>query len=462
MDFDLDQTHDARARSFEESANAEGCDFPIQNLPFGAFTNQQSAGARLCVAIGDQVLDLCAAAELGLLRAADEDEDEVLSEVCQESCLNSLMGLGPARWRQLRRILFELLRDGSPHRAEVAPCLLPLRDITLVLPVEIGNYTDFYASVHHAANVGALFRPENPLLPNYKWVPIAYHGRASSIVLSGAAVRRPCGQILPQQAKYGLAGGPSKSAQPNSSNAKDAPQFGPCRRLDYELEIGALAGVGNEIGEPIPIAQATQHIFGLCLVNDWSARDIQAWEYQPLGPFLAKNFATSVSPWIVTADALAPFRVAAAPRSADDPQPLPYLADADDQKRGAFDVIAEVYLQTAAMRQAGCPPHRVSRGNLRDLYWTFAQMVAHHTSNGCDLRPGDMLASGTVSGADPGSRGCLLEMTRGGAEPIALPSGEQRSFLEDGDEVRLRAWCQRPGAARIGFGDCVGVVLPAS
>ena len=448
MNFALDQTHDPRARSFVESANAEGCDFPIQNLPFGAFTNQQSATARLCVAIGDQLLDLCAVAELGLLRTAEEDEDEVLSEVCQECRLNPLMGLGPARWRQLRRILFDLLGAGSPHQ-EVARCLLPQREVTLVLPVAIGNYTDFYASVHHAANVGALFRPENPLLPNYKWMPIAYHGRASSIVLSGAGVRRPSGQLK----------SPQNSSAPPDSN--DAPQFGPCRRLDYELEVGALAGVGNEIGEPIPIAEAAQHIFGLCLVNDWSARDIQAWEYQPLGPFLAKNFATSISPWIVTADALAPFRVAAAPRRADDPQPLPYLAEADDQQRGAFNVIAEVYLQSTAMRKAGCPPQCISRGNLRELYWTFAQMIAHHTSNGCDLRPGDLLASGTVSGADPTSRGCLLEMTRGGADPIALPSGEQRSFLEDGDEVRLRAWCQRPGAARIGFGECVGVVLPA-
>jgi fumarylacetoacetase len=441
MNFDLDQTHDPSARSFVESANAEGCDFPIQNLPYGAFTNRQHASARLCVAIGDQVLDLCAVAELGLLRPSEEDEDEVLAEVCQESCLNSLMGLGPERWRELRLILFELLSAGSPHRAEVASCLLAQRELTLALPVEIGNYTDFYASVHHAANVGALFRPENPLLPNYKWVPIAYHGRASSIVLSGAGVRRPCGQL---------------KSSPDAS-----PQFAPCRRLDYELEIGALVGVGNEIGEPIPIAEAAQHIFGLCLVNDWSARDIQAWEYQPLGPFLAKNFATTVSPWIVTADALAPFRVQAARRTASDPQPLSYLTDADDQQRGAFDVIAEVYLRSDAMRKAGCPPHRISRGNARDLYWTFAQMVAHHASNGCDLRPGDLLASGTVSGADPQSRGCLLEMTRGGAEPIALPSGEQRSFLEDGDEVRMRAWCQHAGAARIGFGECVGHVFPA-
>ena len=453
MNLAPDLTHDPRARSFVQSANAEsanaaGCDFPIQNLPFGAFTNQQSAGARLCVAIGDQVFDLATAAELGLLRGegseaavSDEAEGGILAAVCQEPCLNSLMGLGPERWRQLRRILFELLGEDSPRRAEAASCLLPRREVTMVLPVQIGNYTDFYASVHHAANVGALFRPENPLLPNYKWVPIGYHGRASSIVPSGAGVRRPCGQL--------------------KSPSENAPGFAPCRRLDYELEVGALVGVGNEMGEPIPIAQAAQHLFGLCLVNDWSARDIQAWEYQPLGPFLSKSFATSLSPWVVTAEALAPFRVPASARPAGDPQPLPYLQDAEDRQRGGFDVTAEVYLQSAAMRQSGCPPHRISRGNVGDLYWTFAQMLAHHTSNGCDLRPGDLLASGTVSGADPSARGCLLEMTRGGAEPILLPNGERRTFLEDGDEVRMRAWCQRERAARIGFGECVGVVLPA-
>ena len=450
MNLGPDLTHDPGARSFVESANAEGCDFPIQNLPFGAFTNQQSATARLCVAIGDQVFDLAAAAELGLLQgevAASEvaeielTQDSILAAVCQEPCLNPLMGLGPERWRQLRRILFELLSEDSPRSAQAASCLLPRREITMVLPVEIGNYTDFYASVHHAANVGALFRPENPLLPNYKWVPIGYHGRASSIVLSGTGVRRPCGQL--------------------KSPSDDSPVFAPCRRLDYELEVGALVGVGNELGEPIPIAEAAQHIFGLCLVNDWSARDLQAWEYQPLGPFLSKSFATSLSPWVITAEALAPFRVPASARPPGDPQPLPYLANAEDQRRGGFDITAEVHLQSAAMRKASCPPHRISRGNVRDLYWTFAQMLAHHTSNGCDLRPGDLLASGTVSGADPSARGCLLEMTRGGAEPILLPNGERRTFLEDGDEVRMHAWCERPGAARIGFGECVGGVLAA-
>ena len=437
----LDETHRPGARSFVETANAEGCDFPIQNLPFGAFTNGQNASARLCVAIGDQLLDLAAVAELGLLGEVDESIDEVFGEVCRESSLNSLMGLGPVRWRALRRALFRLLGERSPHRAQAASCLRPQQDVTLVLPVAIGNYTDFYASVHHAANVGALFRPDNPLLPNYKWVPIAYHGRASSIVLSGSPVRRPCGQIKPPSA--------------------DQPHFAPCRRLDYELEVGALVGVGNQMGEPIPIAQARGHIFGLCLVNDWSARDMQAWEYQPLGPFLSKSFATSLSPWVVTAEALAPFRVPAAPRPAGDPPPLSYLTDPDDQQSGGLDLTAEVYLQSAAMRQSGCPPHRISRGNLRDMYWTFAQMLTHHASNGCNLRPGDLVASGTVSGHCPAARGCLLEITRGGADPILLPNGEQRTFLEDGDEVRLSAYCQRPGAVRIGFGECTGTVIAA-
>ena len=437
MKTDLDETHNPGARSFVESANAEGCDFPIQNLPFGAFTNGQNAGARLCAAIGDQVLDLAAAAELAVL----DDVDESLCEVCQESALNSLMGLGPAHWHGLRRAIFRLLHETSPHRAEAARCLLAQQDVTLVLPVTVGDYTDFYASVHHAANVGALFRPDNPLLPNYKWVPIAYHGRASSIVLSGAGIRRPFGQCKPPSAAE--------------------PHFSRCRRLDYELEVGALVGVGNELGEPIPIAQARDHIFGLCLLNDWSARDIQAWEYQPLGPFLSKSFATTLSPWVVTAEALAPFRVPASPRPNGDPPPLPYLCDPDDQQHGGVDLTAEVYLQTAAMRAAGCPPYRISRGSFRDMYWTLAQMLTHHTSNGCNLRPGDLLASGTVSGPGADAHGCLLEITRGGSEPILLPNDERRTFLEDGDEVSLRAWCQSPGAARIGFGECTGTVMPS-
>jgi fumarylacetoacetase len=437
MIMERNSTHDPDARSFVESANVSGCDFPIQNLPFGAYTNGQNTCASLCVAIGDQVLDLEAAAERALL----DDVGDSTYESCKESSLNSLMGLGSARWTKLRRALFELLSANSAKRAEAALCLRPQRDITMVLPVEIGDYTDFYASVHHANNVGKLFRPENPLLPNYKWVPIGYHGRASSIMTSGTAVCRPRGQLkLPSDAQ---------------------PKFAPSRRLDYEIEMGALVGVGNEMGDAIPIARASDHIFGLCLVNDWSARDIQSWEYQPLGPFLAKNFATTISPWIVTTEALAPFRVPAAARPPGDPQPLSYLSDPEDQERGGFDLTAEVYLQTASMREADCPAHLISRGNFRDMYWTFAQMLTHHTSNGCNLRPGDLLASGTVSGPDLGARGCLLEITCGGSEAIKLPDGTQRTFLEDGDEVLMRAFCQRPGAVRIGFGDCSGTLIAA-
>ncbi len=353
MIMERNETHDPDARSFVESANVSNCDFPIQNLPFGAFTNGQNSCASLCVAIGDQVLDLDAAAGRALL----DDVDDSTYEVCKEPCLNSLMGLGPARWTALRRALFHLLKINSPNRVEAALCLRRQQDVEMVLPAIIGNYTDFYASIHHAGNVGALFRPENPLLPNYKWVPIGYHGRASSIVVSGTDVRRPWGQ----------------QKLPSS----EEPVFAPSRRLDYEVEVGALIGVGNEIGEAIPIAQAGDHIFGLCLVNDWSARDIQSWEYQPLGPFLAKSFATTVSPWVITAEALAPFRVPATARAPGDPRPLPYLLDAQDQQRGGFDVTVDAYLQTAAMRGADCAPHRLSRGSLRDLYWTF----------GADARP---------------------------------------------------------------------------
>jgi fumarylacetoacetase len=437
MSLERNKTHDPAAHSFVESANLPGCDFPIQNLPFGVFTNAEDSCSNLCVAIGDQALDLNAVACRGLLDHVGEN----ICEVCKEASLNPLMGLGASCWSALRHVLFELLAADSPHRDEVSQCLRPQSDLIMAVPATIGNYTDFYASVHHASNVGALFRPENPLLPNYKWVPIGYHGRASSIVVSGTAVRRPWGQLAPQPAA--------------------PPQFAPSRRLDYEVEIGALVGVGNEIGEAIGIDQAPDHIFGLCLVNDWSARDVQAWEYQPLGPFLAKSFATSVSPWIVTAEALAPFRVPAFARPADDPQPLPYLTHSVDQKQGAFDLTVEVHLQTAAMREANHAPHLVSRGNLRDMYWTFAQMLTHHTCNGCDLRPGDLLASGTISGADPFARGCLLEITRGGAEPLLLSDGTKRTFLEDGDTVSMRAFCQAPDATRIGFGECSGTLTAA-
>jgi fumarylacetoacetase len=314
--------------------------------------------------------------------------------------------------------------------------------VELFVPAEIGDYTDFYASIHHASNVGALFRPENPLLPNYKWVPVGYHGRASSIVVSGTPVKRPCGQTRPDPA------GP--------------PQFGPTRRLDYELEVGSFVGPGNALGTPIPIGEAETHIFGVCLVNDWSARDMQAWEYQPLGPFLGKNFCTTVSPWVVTLEALAPFRVPAFARGEGDPAPLPYLLSAKDQSNGGVDLTLEVWLRSERMRREGGEPARISSGNLREMYWTMAQMLAHHASNGCNLRSGDLLASGTVSGTTKESRGCLLELTRNGTEPIELPGGETRRFLEDGDEVILRASCQRPSAVRIGFGECRGMVQAAS
>jgi fumarylacetoacetase len=354
------------------------------------------------------------------------------------------MSTGPAHWSMLRRQASRVLRaGGSPTRYDrerAARILVPMGEAELFLPAEIGDYTDFYASAHHATNVGSMFRPDNPLLPNYKWVPIGYHGRASSVVVSGTPVRRPSGQRK----------GPHDPA----------PTYGASRSLDYELEIGAFVGRGNALGARIPIEEAESHLFGLVLVNDWSARDVQAWEYQPLGPFLAKSFATTISPWVVTLDALEPFRVPVAPRAPDDPAPLPYLASVVDQARGAFDITVEAWLATARMRAAGHPPVRLSRGSFRDMYWTVAQLLTHHASNGCNLRPGDLLASGTISGPARESRGCLLELTWRGAEPLALPDGETRAFLEDGDELLLRAYCEREGAARIGFGECRGIVLP--
>lgn len=430
-------THDPNARSWVVTANLAGSDFPIQNLPCGAFVNGEDGCATLGVAIGDQVLDLRAAIGRGLL----DGLDEVTREACCEERWNSMMGLGAARWSAVRHAVFALLAEGAARQDETQRCLLAQREVRMVLPAEIGDYTDFYASLHHATNVGALFRPENPLLPNYKWVPIGYHGRASSIVVSDAEVRRPHGQLKPPDAKE--------------------PRFAPSKRLDYELEVGAFVGVGNERGEAVPIAQAAGRLFGLCLVNDWSARDVQAWEYQPLGPFLAKNFATTISPWIVTTEALAPYRVAAVARAEGDPQPLEYLRDAEDAACGSFDVTVEAWLRTAQMRQAERDFQRLSRGNLREMYWSFAQMLAHHSSNGCNLRPGDLLGSGTISGAGKDSAGCLLELTRGGQTPIELADGSRRCFLEDGDEVVLRAYCERAGAARVGFGECRGVVLPA-
>jgi fumarylacetoacetase len=434
----LDETHDSGLRSWVESANAREADFPIQNLPFGVFRTEEREAGRVGVAIGDQVVDLARLHDAGLLRGAVGDERALF-----DASLNALMARGPELRRALRRRISELLRAGHDEMrssAEGASALLPMDEVELLLPAAVGDYTDFYAGIEHALNVGQMLRPDEPLLPNYRHVPIAYHGRASSVVASGTRVRRPLGQSKPDDAP--------------------APRFGPSRALDYELEVAFWIGSGNRQGEPIPIERAEEHVFGIGLLNDWSARDIQTWEYRPLGPFLAKNFATSVSPWIVTLEALEPFRTAAYPRTAADPEPLPYLSSSADRARGGIDLMLEVHLRTPRMREAGMAPARLSRGSFTEMYWTLAQMVTHHASNGCNLRPGDLLATGTVSGRTPGARGCLLELTRRGAEPITLPSGEVRRFLEDGDEVVLRGVCERAGFRRIGLGECRGTILP--
>ena len=420
--------------SWVESANDGLTDFPIENLPFGVFLRNDTP--RIGVAIGDFILDLAALLETGVLHGLTAEA----AEACRQPVLNELMALGRAHCSALRSRLQELLSAGALDqpkldRSNVERCLVPMQTAQLLLPVAIGDYTDFYASIHHATNVGRLFRPENPLLPNYKYVPIGYHGRASSIVVSGTPVKRPSGQTRPPES--------------------DAPVFGPAKRLDYELEVGFFIGRPNIHGSPIPIHDAEDHLFGVCLVNDWSARDIQAWEYQPLGPFLAKSFATTISPWVVTMDALEPFRVKLPERPAGDPPPLEYLRTPVSTLDG-INITLEVHIQSEQMRNSGHAPVRLSRGNFRDMYWSLAQMITHHASNGCNLRAGDLMASGTVSGAGDEARGCLLEITRGGADQIALPGGETRRFLEDGDEVFFRARCEREGVTPIGFGECRG------
>ena len=420
-------------RSWIVSANDPRADFPLANLPYGVFRHEQST--RIGVAIADQVLDLHSCATEGLFEPLSTD----IVHACLASVLNPLMSLGPHAWSALRSKITELLSEGQAEnmRQRVQTALFPMSEIEMRLPTQIGDYTDFYASIHHATRVGKLFRPDNPLLPNYKHVPIGYHGRASSIIVSGSDVRRPSGQAKSPQAVE--------------------PAFGPTNSLDYELEVGIFVGPGNALSQPIAIEAAEQHIFGLCLVNDWSARDIQSWEYQPLGPFLAKNFATTISPWIVPIEALAPYRVAAVARPDGDPTPLPYLAS---QQPRAIDLTLEVHLQSKQMRESGLPPELVSRGNMRDLYWSIAQLVTHHASNGCNLRPGDLLATGTISGPEEGSEGCLLEMKHR-ADPLRLPTGESRVFLEDGDQVTFRAYTQTEGLPRIGFGECTGTVIAA-
>jgi fumarylacetoacetase len=435
----VNQTHDPALTSWVTSAQGHP-DFPIQNLPLGIFRRRNGGEAsRIGIAIGNHILDLAAsAATLGVPAGA-------LAIACAEPSLNRLMALGRDDWRALRSQASALLASESPaYRKDPkigAKVLIPVVEAELLVPARIGDYSDFYASIHHATNVGSMFRPDNPLLPNYKWIPIGYHGRASSIVASGTPVRRPQGQMK----------------NPDG----DQPVYGASRALDYETEMGCFVGPGNPLGEPVPLDRAEDHLFGLCLVNDWSARDIQTWEYQPLGPFLAKSFATTLSPWVVTFEALEPYRVPAFERPAGDPAPLPYLDSERNRSAGGIDVLVDVFLASARMRDSAVLPVRVSRGRLADLYWTMAQMFAHHTSNGCNLLPGDLFASGTISGPTKDSRGCLLELTWRGAEPLTLPTGETRKFLEDGDEVILRAFCERPGSVRIGFGECRGVILPA-
>ena len=431
------ETHDPRLASWVDAANAPGADFPVQNLPFAVFRRRGSSEAfRGGVAIGDQVLDLAAA------HRADAFSGEAAGAAasCNAPSLNAFMALGPRAWSSLRLGLSRALREGSPQEQRLRGCLVPQGQVEFAVPAQIGDFTDFYASVHHALRVGKQFRPDNPLLPNYKWVPIAYHGRSSSIGVSGQSFPRPVGQTMPPGA--------------------EEPAFGPSKRLDYELEVGVFVGVGNEPGQRVAIAEAERHVFGLCLLNDWSARDIQAWEYQPLGPFLAKNFASTISPWIVTLEALAPYRVAWT-RDASDPQPLAYLDEPEQWTSGAIELELEAWLETPKTRDAGGEPARLSHTSFRHAYWTIFQMVAHHTVNGCNLQPGDLLGSGTQSGPAPEEAGSLLELSAGGKQPVKLPTGESRTFLEDGDCLILRGWCEKPGAARVGFGECRATVLPA-
>ena len=430
----LDSTHDPARRSWVPGADGH-LEFPIQNLPLGVFS-PRSGEPRGGVAIGDAILDLRAALAEGLLTS----EAARAAEAARGADLNELFSLGEKPRRALRSRLSQLLSHDSSEVSKLERCLIPIAECDLHLPSRIGDYTDFYVGIHHATNIGKLFRPDNPLLPNYKYVPIGYHGRASSVVPSGIPVRRPTGQFKP---------------------SAEAPVVGPAQRLDYELELGIWIGSGNALGEPITIENAANHIAGYCLLNDWSARDIQAWEYQPLGPFLSKNFATTLSPWVVTPEALLPFRTAQQQRPPGDPLPLSYLLDKSDQEEGALDLELEVLLITPTLKQKGLPPHRLAVSNTRHMYWTPSQMITHHTMGGCNLRPGDLFGSGTISASESDGFGSILEATKGGTDPVRLASGEERRFLEDGDEVVLRAHANRSGYASIGFGECRATILPA-
>lgn len=433
----IDRTHDAGVLSWVDTANSASTDFPLQNLPFGVFRRRGDPAPPRCgVAIGDLVLDVSRAA------GAFAGPAHQVATACAQEALNTLMRLPPESLSSFRAQAFDLLTAGNVHgQQQLAQALVPMDDVEMQMPVRLAGYTDFFASVHHATNAGRLFRPDQPLLPNYKYVPVGYNGRAASVQISGEPVARPRGQLR----------------RPGS----EAPEFLPCERLDHEVELGLFIGSGSQRGVPIAVHDAWRHVFGLCLLNDWSARDIQAWEAQPLGPFLAKSFATSISPWIVTSAALAPFRRPVAARPAGDPAPLPHLLDADDQASGALHIEIDAMLSTARMRQQGLPAHRLSRSDSAALYWTPAQMLAHHTSNGSYLQTGDLIGTGTISGENDTALGSLLEITRGGQVPLRLPSGEERRFLEDGDELALTGRCEHPGFRSIGFGRCQAAITPA-
>jgi fumarylacetoacetase len=451
--YEINETHDPNLKSWVESANDPNTDFPIQNLPFCTFTRlPDTFEISLGVVIGDQIINLDSLVSEKNLFDRKEKGWEIGGTIVEHGTdasigesrrLAGLMPHDPSERQAFRQRLVAILSEDAHKNIQrvVRRNLLPISEAGLIRPVHIGDYTDFYCSIFHATNVGSMFRPDQPLMPNYMYVPIGYHGRASSIVVSGTDIRRPKGQ--------------------NRSDAENPPVFIPAKSLDYEMELGFFVGQGNELGRPIPIGEAEKHIFGMCLVNDWSARDIQAWEYQPLGPFLAKNFATTISPFVVTMEALAPFRTPAFERDPEDPQPLEYLSDETNKKFGGLDINLEVYIQTEKMRNEKIEPFLISRSNTKDLYWTVGQMLTHHASNGCNLQTGDLMATGTVSGPGKDERGCLLERTWRGTEPLEMPSGETRRFLEDGDEVIMKGYCEREGFRRIGFGECRGRIIPA-
>ncbi len=431
------ETHDPQLKSWIKSANDGNTDFPIQNLPFAVFRRSGSQESyRGGVAIGDQIVDLAEVARRELFSG----ESAKAAKACSESTLNTFMSMGVDSWSALRHALSQGLREGANLQNELASCLVRQTEAEYAVPAHIGDYTDFYTSIYHATNIGKLFRPDNPLMPNYQWIPIGYHGRSSSIAVSGIDFHRPKGQT--------------------KALDQEEPEFGPCKRLDYEMEVGIFIGCGNTLGQAVSIDDADNHVFGLCLLNDWSARDIQAWEYQPLGPFLSKNFISSISPWIVTTEALAPYRSTWS-RPEDHPQPLTYLESKSNRESGGYDIQLEVLIETDQMRRNKRAPSRLSLSNFNHSYWTVAQMLAHHTVNGCNLKAGDFLGSGTMSGPEAEAAGALIELTKGGKEPITLENGEQRTFLEDGDAIIMRGWAENQHAVKIGFGEVVSTVLPA-